>query len=52
MKVRLFLLVLVGTVAFVFRGIVSAQSAMFIPAHLLVGLGLLSLGTGAIAYLK
>ncbi len=51
-KTRLFLLVIVGTVAFVFRGIASAPSPMFIPAHVLIGLGLLSLGTGAIAYLK
>ena len=52
MKVRLFLLVLMGTVAFVFRGIANAPSPMFIPAHVLIGLGLLSLATGAIAYLK
>jgi hypothetical protein len=51
-KTRLFLLVIVGTVAFIFRGIASAPSPMFIPAHLLIGLGVLSLGTGAIAYLK
>jgi len=53
MKVKLFLLVvLMGTVAFVLRGVVSAQSPTSIPAYLLIGLGMVSLGTGAIAYLK
>jgi hypothetical protein len=52
MKTRLFMLVIAVTVAFVFSSIASAPSPMFIPARLLVGLGLLSLGTGAIAYLK
>jgi hypothetical protein len=52
MKMRLFGLVIAVTVALVFPSIVSAPSSMFIPAHLLIGLGLLSLGTGAIAYLK
>jgi hypothetical protein len=51
-KTRLFLLVIVGTVAFVFRGIASAPSPVFTPAYVLIGLGLLSLGTGAIAYFK
>ncbi|UCC61850.1 MAG: hypothetical protein JSV36_13770 [Anaerolineae bacterium] len=52
MKVRLFVLVIVATVAFVFRSIASAPNPMFIPAYVLIGLGLLSLGTGAIAYRK
>lgn len=46
------MLLIVATVAFVFRSIASAPNPMFIPAYVLIGLGLLSLGTGAIAYLK
>jgi hypothetical protein len=52
MKVRLLVLMIVVTLAFVFGSVASAPSPMFIPAHLLIGLGLLSLGTGAIGYLK
>ena len=52
MKLRLFVLVIMITVAFVFRSIASAPSPIFIPAYLLIGLGLLSLGTGTIAYRK
>jgi hypothetical protein len=52
MKRRLFFLVLVVTVAFVSRGIFSAQNPESIPAYLLIGLGMVSLGTGAVAYMK